>query len=71
MNSSDPLQTEESGIGNDIYYAAFAVSPNANHQGQRGPLFTVDRNAKPEPNAACVSRGGLLHYSEGSVFVLR
>jgi hypothetical protein len=31
MNSSNPLQTEESGIGNDIYYAASAVSPNANH----------------------------------------
>jgi hypothetical protein len=35
MNSSNPLQTEESGIGNDIYYAASAVSPNANHQVQR------------------------------------
>ncbi len=52
MNSSQPLQTEESGIGNDIYYAASAVRPNANHQGQRVPLFTVDRTAKPEPNAA-------------------
>jgi hypothetical protein len=52
MNSSNPLQTEESGIGNDIYYAASAVSPNANHQVQRLPLFTVDRNAKPETNAA-------------------
>ena len=71
MNSNNPLQTEESGIGNDIYYAASAVSSNANHQVHRAPLFSVDRNAKPEPNAACVSRGGLLHYSEGSVFVLR
>ena len=52
MNSSNPLQTEESGIGNDIYYAASAVSPNANHQVQRVPLFTVDRTAKPVPNAA-------------------
>ncbi len=52
MNSSNPLQTEESGIGNDIYYAASAVSPNANHQGQKVPLFTVDRTAKPVPNAA-------------------
>jgi hypothetical protein len=46
------LQTEESGIGNDIYYAASAVSPNANHQVQRVPLFTVDRIAKPVPNIA-------------------
>ncbi len=52
MNSSDPLQTEESGIGNDIYYAASAVSTNSNHQVQRVPLFTVDRTAKPVPNAA-------------------
>jgi hypothetical protein len=53
MNSSDPLQTEESGIGNDIYYAASAVSPNANHQVPRVPLFTVDHIAKkPVPNAA-------------------
>jgi hypothetical protein len=52
MNSNNPLQTEESGIGNDIYYVASAVSPNANHQVQRVPLFTVDRIAKPVPNAA-------------------
>jgi hypothetical protein len=52
MNSSDPLQTEESGIGNDIYYASSAVSPNANHQVPRVPLFTVDHIAKPVPNAA-------------------
>ncbi len=52
MNSSDPLQTEDSGIGNDIYYAASAVSPNSNHQVQRVPLFTVDCTAKPVPNAA-------------------
>jgi hypothetical protein len=47
MNSSNLLQTEESGVGNDI-----AVSPNSNHQVQRVPLFTVDRSAKPVPNAA-------------------
>jgi hypothetical protein len=52
MNSSNPLQTEESGIGNDIYYAASAVSPNANHEVQRVPLFTVDCTAKPANNAA-------------------
>ena len=52
MNSREPLQTEESGIGNDIYYVASAVSPNANHEVQRVPLFTVDHTAKPVPNAA-------------------
>ncbi len=53
MNSSNPLQTEEPGIGNDSsYYAASAVSPNANHQVPRLPLFTVERIAEPEPNAA-------------------
>ncbi len=52
MNSSNHLQTEESGIGNDIYYAASAVSPNSNHQVQRVPLFTVDSTAEPVPNAA-------------------
>jgi hypothetical protein len=51
MNSSDPHQTEESGIGNDIYYAASAVSPNANNQVPRVPLFIVDCTAKPVPNA--------------------
>ncbi len=35
MKSSNPLQSKEPGIGNDIYYAAPAVSPNANHQVQR------------------------------------
>jgi hypothetical protein len=52
MNSSNPLQPEESGSGNDIYYAASAVSPNANHQVPRVPLFTVNHIAKPVPNAA-------------------
>jgi hypothetical protein len=52
MNSSKPLQTEKSGFGNDIHYVASAVSQNANHQVPRVPLFTVDRIAKPKPNAA-------------------
>ncbi len=52
MNSSNRLQTEESGIGNDIYYAAPAVSQNSNHQVQKFPLFTADRTAEPVPNAA-------------------
>jgi hypothetical protein len=52
MKSSNPLQTEESGIGNDIYYAAPAVSQNVNLQVQRVHLFTVDCTAKPVPNAA-------------------
>jgi hypothetical protein len=52
MKSSIPLQTEESRIGNDIYYAASSVSPNANLQVPRVPLFTVDHIAKPVPNAA-------------------
>ncbi len=53
MSSSNPLQTEESGIGNEISYAASAVSPNSNHQVQRVPLFTVDSTAKTTvPNAA-------------------
>jgi hypothetical protein len=52
MNPSNTLQTEEPGIGNDSYYAASAVSPNANHQVPRVPLFTVDHIAKPLPTAA-------------------
>jgi hypothetical protein len=52
MNSSNPLQIEESGIGNDSFYAASAISPNVNHQLQRVPLFTVDHTVKPVPNAA-------------------
>jgi hypothetical protein len=52
MNPSNPFQTEEPGIGNDSYDAASAVSPNANHQVPRVPLFIVDRIAKPVPNAA-------------------
>ncbi len=51
MNSSNPHQTEDSGIRNDIYYAASAVSPNANHQVQTVSLFTVGCTAEPVPNA--------------------
>jgi hypothetical protein len=52
MNPSNPLQTEEPGIGNDSYYAASAVSPNANHQDKTSSLFTIDHVAKPLPNSA-------------------
>ena len=52
MNPSNPLQSEEPGIGNDSFYAASAVSPNANHQDKTSSLFTIDRIAKPLPNAA-------------------
>ncbi len=52
MNPSNPLQKEEPGIGNDSYYVASAVSPNANHQDKTSSLFTIDRIAKPLPNAA-------------------
>jgi hypothetical protein len=41
-NSSNPLQTEEPGIGNDGYYSASAVSPNAHHQDKKSYLFTID-----------------------------
>jgi hypothetical protein len=52
MNPSNPLQTEEPGIGNDNYYAASAVSPNAHHQYTAASLFSIDRIAEPLPNAA-------------------
>ncbi len=52
MNSSNPLQTEETEIGNDSFYAASAVSPNANHQDKTSSLFTIDHIAEPLPNAA-------------------
>jgi hypothetical protein len=52
MNPSNPPQSEELGIGNDTFYAASAVSPNANHQDKTSSLFTIDRVAKPLPNAA-------------------
>jgi hypothetical protein len=55
MNSSNPLQTEEPGIGNDSYCAASAVSPNANHQDKTSSLFTIDRVTKPLPNVAQTS----------------
>jgi hypothetical protein len=52
MNSSNPLQTEEPRIGNDIYYAASAAHPNAHHQDKKTSLFTIDCVAKPVSNAA-------------------
>jgi hypothetical protein len=52
MNPSSPLQSEEPGIENDSFCAASAVSPNANHQDKASSLFTIDRVAKPLPNAA-------------------
>jgi hypothetical protein len=51
MNPSNPLQTEPE-IGNDYYYAAFAVSPNTHHQDTEAHLFTIDRVVEPLPNAA-------------------
>ncbi len=52
MNSSNPLQTEEPGIGNDSHYAASAVRANANHQDKTSSLFIIDHVAEPLPNAA-------------------
>jgi hypothetical protein len=52
MHPCNPLQIKEPGIGNDSYYAASAVSPNANHQDKTSSLFTIDRISKPLPNAA-------------------
>jgi hypothetical protein len=52
MNPSNPLETEEPGIGNDSNYAASSVNPNAHHQVPRVPLFTVDHIAEPLPTAA-------------------
>jgi hypothetical protein len=52
MNPINPLQSEEPGIGNDSFYAASAVSPNANHQDKTSSLFTVDRIAEPLSNNA-------------------
>ncbi len=51
MNPSNRLQTEEPGIRNDSFYAASAVSPNANHQDKTSSLSTINRIAKPVPNA--------------------
>jgi hypothetical protein len=52
MNPINPLQSEEPGTRNDSFYAASAVSPNANHEDKISSLFTIDRVAKPLPNAA-------------------
>jgi hypothetical protein len=51
MNPSNPLQTQ-SEIGNDYYYAASVVSPNAHHQDKNSSLFSIHCIAKPLPNAA-------------------
>ncbi len=51
MNPSNPLQTQPA-IGNDYYYAASAVSPNAHNQDKNSSLFSIDRIAKQLPNAA-------------------
>ncbi len=71
MNPSNPLQTEESGIGNDIYYAASAVSPNSNHQVQIIPLFTVDHTAEPLPNAAQTLEDQQFEYPESQELFLQ
>ncbi len=52
MNPSNPLLSEEPGIENDSFFAASAVSPNANYQDKTSSLFTIDRVAKPLTNAA-------------------
>ncbi len=51
INPSNPLQTEPE-IGNDYYYAAYAVRSNDHYQYTEAPLFSIDRVAKPLPNAA-------------------
>ena len=51
MNPSNPLQTQPE-IGNDYYYAASAVSQNVHHQDKKSSFFSIDRIAKPLPNAA-------------------
>jgi hypothetical protein len=71
MNSYNPLQTEESGIGNDSFYAASAVSPNVNYQVQRVPLFTVDHIAEPVPIAAQTSEDHQFEDSESQKLFLQ
>jgi hypothetical protein len=51
MNPSNPLQTQPE-IGNDYHNAASAVSPNPYYQSENSFLFSIDRIAKPLPNAA-------------------
>jgi hypothetical protein len=65
MNLSNPLQSEEPGIGNDSYYAASAVILNAHHQDKKSSLFTIDRIAKPVPNAAQMLEDPLFEEPEG------
>ncbi len=47
MNPSNPLQSEEPGIGIIVFCAASAVSPNANHQDKH--LLCSPLNALPNP----------------------
>jgi hypothetical protein len=51
MNPSNSLQPEPE-IGNDYYYVASAVSPNAHHQYTEASLFSIDHIAEPLPDAA-------------------
>jgi hypothetical protein len=51
MNPSNPLQTQPQ-LGNDYHNAASTDSPNAHHQKKKSSLFSIDRIAKPVPNAA-------------------
>jgi hypothetical protein len=51
MTPSIPLQKQPE-IGNDYYYAASAVSPNAHQQDIKSSLFSIDRVAEPLPYAA-------------------
>jgi hypothetical protein len=50
--SKQPSPNRRPGIGNDSIYTASAVSPSANHQDKTSSSFTIDRIAKPVPNAA-------------------
>jgi hypothetical protein len=51
MHPSNTLQTEPE-IEKDYYYAASEASPDAHHQDKTSSLFTIERVAKPLPNAA-------------------
>ncbi len=49
MNQSNPFQKDpKSEI--DYYYAATAVSPNAQHQDSEASFFITDHMGKPPPN---------------------
>ncbi len=49
---TSPRRGTESEVGNDIYYATCAVSPNVNHRVQNVAMLTVDPTDKPATNAA-------------------